>query len=208
MFYDTTATFVYASIDEVVGISLQGGLLERKECPLVLKAHHGTRMGDSDKLISTPHDPTSTVKAATTRTVLPELHAQVLQAATSQDHEEHQREMQRWEFLRRLLRAANEVWTSLNFNRGSRVVRDWNTSKQNVEARPLESSTWRGGGGGVVEGSAWVLGCVSSRMLCLERSGTSPWRKREPSFWRTLTHEHLRCCGYTVRSGEDLDSHS
>ena len=60
-------------------------------------------MADSDKLISTLHDPTGTVKAATTRTVLPEVHAQ-----------------------------------------GTRVVRDWNTSKQNVEARSLESSTGRG----------------------------------------------------------------
>ena len=33
-------------------------------------------MGDCDKLISTPHDPTGTVKAATTRTVLPDVHAQ------------------------------------------------------------------------------------------------------------------------------------
>ena len=44
VFYDTTATFVCASIDEVVGISPQGGLLGKKECPLVFKAHHGTRM--------------------------------------------------------------------------------------------------------------------------------------------------------------------
>ena len=31
---------------------------------------------DYDKLISTPHDPTGTVKAATTRTVLPDVHSQ------------------------------------------------------------------------------------------------------------------------------------
>ena len=41
---DTTATVVHANINEAVGISLQGTLLERKECPLVLEAHHGTRM--------------------------------------------------------------------------------------------------------------------------------------------------------------------
>ena len=41
---DTTATVVHANMDEAVGISLQGTLLERKECPLVLEAHHGTRM--------------------------------------------------------------------------------------------------------------------------------------------------------------------
>ena len=33
-------------------------------------------MEDDDKLISTPHDPAGTVKAATTRTVLPDVHAQ------------------------------------------------------------------------------------------------------------------------------------
>ena len=33
-------------------------------------------MEDYDKLISTPHDPTGTVKAATARTVLPDVHAQ------------------------------------------------------------------------------------------------------------------------------------
>ena len=33
-------------------------------------------MEDYDKLISTPHDPTGTVKAAATRTVLPDVHAQ------------------------------------------------------------------------------------------------------------------------------------
>ena len=33
-------------------------------------------MEDYDRLISSPHDPTGTVQAATTRTVLPDVHAQ------------------------------------------------------------------------------------------------------------------------------------
>ena len=44
VFYDITATFAHASIDEVVGIYPQGGLLERRERPLVLKALYGTWM--------------------------------------------------------------------------------------------------------------------------------------------------------------------
>ena len=41
---DTTVTVAHANLDEAVGFSIQGTLLERKECPLVLEAHHGTRM--------------------------------------------------------------------------------------------------------------------------------------------------------------------
>ena len=48
--------------------------------------------------------------------------------------------MQSWEFLRRLQRAANEVWTSLKLKKRTHVVRDWNTLKRNVEIRPSESS--------------------------------------------------------------------
>ena len=44
VFYDITATFVHPSIDEVVGISLQGGLLEKRKRPLVLTALYGTWM--------------------------------------------------------------------------------------------------------------------------------------------------------------------
>ena len=44
VFYDITATFAHASIDEVVVISPQGGLLEKRERPLVLKALYGTWM--------------------------------------------------------------------------------------------------------------------------------------------------------------------
>ena len=42
VFYDITATFVHASMDEVVGFSPQSGLLEKRECPLVLNALYGT----------------------------------------------------------------------------------------------------------------------------------------------------------------------
>ena len=38
VFYDIKATFVHASINEVVEISPQGGLLEKSERPLVLEA--------------------------------------------------------------------------------------------------------------------------------------------------------------------------
>ena len=46
VFYDITTTFVHASVDEVVwmGFSPQGGLLEKRECPLVLKTLYGTLM--------------------------------------------------------------------------------------------------------------------------------------------------------------------
>ena len=38
VFYDITAAFVHASIDEVVGVIPQDGLLEKGECFLLLKA--------------------------------------------------------------------------------------------------------------------------------------------------------------------------
>ena len=44
VFYDIVAAFVHASIDEVVGVVPQEGLLERGECFLLLKALYGTRM--------------------------------------------------------------------------------------------------------------------------------------------------------------------
>ena len=44
VFCDITATFAHASTDEVVGISAQGGLLEKRERPLVLKALYGSWM--------------------------------------------------------------------------------------------------------------------------------------------------------------------
>ena len=44
VFYDITAAFVKASIDEVVGVIPQDGLLEKRECFLLLKALYGTRM--------------------------------------------------------------------------------------------------------------------------------------------------------------------
>ena len=45
VFHDITATFVHASINEVVEVTLQdGGLLEKGDCFLLLKALHGTRM--------------------------------------------------------------------------------------------------------------------------------------------------------------------
>ena len=43
-FYDIVAAFVQASIDEVVGVVPQDGLLETGECFLLLKALYGTRM--------------------------------------------------------------------------------------------------------------------------------------------------------------------
>ena len=43
-FYDIVAAFVHASIDEVVGVVPQDGLLEKGECFLLLKALYGTRM--------------------------------------------------------------------------------------------------------------------------------------------------------------------
>ena len=43
-FYDIVAAFVHASIDEVVEVVLQDGLLEKRECFLLLKALYGTRM--------------------------------------------------------------------------------------------------------------------------------------------------------------------
>ena len=44
VFYDITAASVHASIDEVVGVIPQDGLLEKGECFLLLKALYGTRM--------------------------------------------------------------------------------------------------------------------------------------------------------------------
>ena len=44
VFYDIEAAFVHASMDEVVGIVPQDGLLEKGECFLLLKALYGTRM--------------------------------------------------------------------------------------------------------------------------------------------------------------------
>ena len=44
VFYDIVAAFVHASVDEVVGVVHQEGLLERGECFLLLKALCGTRM--------------------------------------------------------------------------------------------------------------------------------------------------------------------
>ena len=44
VFYDIVASIVHASMDEVVGVVPQEGLLERGECFLLLKALHGTRM--------------------------------------------------------------------------------------------------------------------------------------------------------------------
>ena len=44
VFYDITATVVHASINQVVGIFPQGGLLEKRGSPLVLKALYGTWM--------------------------------------------------------------------------------------------------------------------------------------------------------------------
>ena len=43
-FYYIVAAFVHASIDEVVRVVLQDGLLEKGECFLLLKALNGTRM--------------------------------------------------------------------------------------------------------------------------------------------------------------------
>ena len=43
VFYDIVAAFVHASIDEVVGVVPQEGLLERGVCFLLLKALYGTR---------------------------------------------------------------------------------------------------------------------------------------------------------------------
>ena len=44
VFYDITASFVHTSIDEVVGVLHQDGLLEKGECFLMLKALYGTPM--------------------------------------------------------------------------------------------------------------------------------------------------------------------
>ena len=44
VFYDIVAAFVLASIDEVVGVVPQDGLLEKGECFLLLKALYGARM--------------------------------------------------------------------------------------------------------------------------------------------------------------------
>ena len=44
VFYDITAAFVHASMDEVVEVIPQDGLLEKGECFLLLKALCGTRM--------------------------------------------------------------------------------------------------------------------------------------------------------------------
>ena len=44
VFYDIVAAFVHASIDEVVGVVLQEGPLERGECFLLPKALYVTRM--------------------------------------------------------------------------------------------------------------------------------------------------------------------
>ena len=43
-FYDISAAFVHASIDEVVAVVPQDGLLEKEECFLLLKALYRTRM--------------------------------------------------------------------------------------------------------------------------------------------------------------------
>ena len=44
VFYDIVAALVHASIDEVVGVVPQEGMLERGECFMLLKALYGTRM--------------------------------------------------------------------------------------------------------------------------------------------------------------------
>ena len=49
-FYDIVAAFVHASIDEVVGVVPQDGLLEKGECFLLLKALYGTRMASKHTL--------------------------------------------------------------------------------------------------------------------------------------------------------------
>ena len=49
VFYDIVAAFVHASIDEVVGVVYQDGVLEKRECFLLLKALYGIRMASTQR---------------------------------------------------------------------------------------------------------------------------------------------------------------
>ena len=55
VFYDVTAAFVHASIDEVVGVIPQDGLQEKGECFLLLGALYGSRIA-SKAVAATLHE--------------------------------------------------------------------------------------------------------------------------------------------------------